>query len=307
MLRLRVRAPLTVRLRSAAALLALLAVFLGAGLVRAETIVLYDKPSSYSHIVVTQESDGLRTLRFERGGARQSVVKPDDPGYLALPYARVALIGLALCEAPERMLVVGLGGGSLPRFLRKHYPAATIDVVDIDPDVVHVSKEYFGFREDERMRAHVADGRAYIEQTRTPYDVIFLDAFGATSVPAHMTTVEFLGAVRRALRPDGVVVGNLWSGEHNRLYDAMARTYEAVFDTVKIVPVTGTGNRIVLALPRKEAVDTRALASRATGVSASRKFDFDLGAAAAEEAAHERESIRTARVLRDPAPAARNP
>lgn len=277
----------------------LLALLLLAALARGEPVVLYEKPSLYSHIVVTEEADGLRTLRFGRGGARQSVVKPDDPGYLALPYARVALIGLALCEDPRRIMVVGLGGGTLPRFLRKHYPGATIDAVDIDPDVVHVSKEYFGFREDERMRAHVADGRGFIEQAHTPYDIIFLDAFGSANVPPHMTTQEFLGAVRRALRPDGVVVGNIWSGEHNPLYEAMARTYQEVFQTVMILPVAGTGNRILLALPRREDIETRELARRATRLSTGKGFHFDLGAGAAEQPAREREAIRDARVLRD--------
>lgn len=284
-------------LRRCAALLC--CVLFCAAAARAETVVLYEQPSRYANILVTQEPDGLRTLRFERGGARQSVVKVDDPGYLALPYARVALVGLGLCEDPRRILVVGLGGGTLPRFLHKYFPEATIDAVDIDADVLHVSRQFFGFTEDERMRAYIADGRRYIEQTRTPYDVIFLDAFGASSVPAHMTTREFLEAARRAVRADGVVVGNVWSGAHNALYASMVRTYEAVFDTVKVVRVGGTGNRIVLALPRKEALETEALARRASRVAATRRFDFDPAAGMAEQTPDEREAIRAARVLHD--------
>lgn len=277
--------------------IALLAFVLVAAVARGETIVLYDKPSPYGHIVVTQEAEGLRTLRFERGGARQSVVKPDDPRHVELSYARAALIGLALQEDPRRVLVIGLGGGTLPRFLHAHYPAASIDAVDIDPDVVQVAKDYFGFREDARLRAHVADGRRFIEQVRTPYDLIFLDAYGASSVPAHMATEEFLRTVRRALNPTGVLVGNLWSGDHNRLYAPMARTYEQVFETVKIVPAGG--NRIVLALPRQDALDTDALVRRARRVSESKRFQFDLGAMVAEQSEREREAIRRARVLRD--------
>ncbi|MGE5523384.1 MAG: spermidine synthase [Rhodospirillaceae bacterium] len=277
--------------------IALLALALVAAIARGETSVLYDKPSQYGHIVVTQEAEGLRTLRFERGGARQSVVKPDDPGHIELSYARAALIGLALQEDPRRVLVVGLGGGTLPRFLHAYYPAASIDAVDIDPDVVQVAKDYFGFREDARLRAHVADGRRFIEQVRTPYDLIFLDAYGASSVPAHMTTEEFLRTVRRALSSTGVLVGNLWSGDHNNLYAAMARTYEQVFETVKILPAGG--NRIVLALPRQDALEHETLVRRARRVSASKRFQFDLGVMVAEQSEREREAIRKARVLRD--------
>ncbi len=277
----------------------LAALLLIAAVAHAESQVLYEKQSLFGLVIVTQEPDGLRTLRFERGGARQSVANPDDPSYLALPYARVALIGLALCREPQRMLVVGLGGGSLPRFLRKHYPDAAIDAVDIDPEVVHVSRQYFGFKDDARMRAHVADGRGFIERTTEPYDIIFLDAFGTSNVPAHMTTQEFLSAVRRAVRPDGVVVGNIWGRDHNALYDAMVRTYEHVFDEVTVVPVGASGNRIVLALPRKEDVTSRTLARRASAVSSSKGFPFDLGTGARNAPEHDREQIRSARVLSD--------
>jgi spermidine synthase len=277
--------------------LLLLAVLLVSTQACGEPGVLYDKPSAYSHVVVTEEANGTRTLRFERGGARQSVAKPDDPGYVELTYARAALVGLALTKDPRRVLVVGLGGATIPRFVHKYYPDATIDAVDIDPDVVQVAKLFFGFREDSRMHAHVADGRRFIEQAQTPYDLIFLDAYGASSVPAHLTSEEFLRAVRKALRPDGVVVGNLWSGEHNTLYASMVRTYEVVFETVKIVPAAG--NRIVLALPRKENIDTQALARSATRLSTAKGFEFDLGAAVGEEPAYERKAISSARTLHD--------
>src|SRR6266481_8287173 len=181
--------------------------------------VIYEKASPYNTIIVTEDHKGMRTLLFERGGGRQSVVKPGDPDHLELPYARAALAGLALCEEPRRILVVGLGGGTLPMFLRAHYPAATIDVAEIDPEVVDVAKQFFGFREDELMRAHVGDGRQFIERaTQGDYDIIFLDAFGAESVPAHLTTREFLQAVRLAVAPSGVVVGNIWRSFSNPLY-----------------------------------------------------------------------------------------
>src|SRR5258708_30780601 len=89
--------------------------------------VIYEKASPYNTIIVTEDHKGLRTLLFERGGGRQSVVKPGDPDHLELPYARVALAGLALCGEPRRILVVRLGGGRLTVFLPKHYPAAASD------------------------------------------------------------------------------------------------------------------------------------------------------------------------------------
>jgi spermidine synthase len=267
------RKVMSLRLFSRAGLGLLLALSLAAC---AQTVI-YEKASSYNNIIVTEDHNGLRTLLFERFGGRQSVVKPGDPDHLELAYSRVALVGLALCEGPRRMLVVGLGGGSLPMFLRKHYPAAAIDVAEIDPAVVDVAKQYFGFREDERMRAHVGDGRQFIENVRQPYDMIVLDAFGARSVPPHLTTLEFMQAVRRALTPGGVAVSNIWRPSHNPLYNSVIRTHQEAFDELFILDVPGDVNNILLALPRKQAVDRSELTRAARRISAEEKLRFDLG------------------------------
>ena len=262
--------------------------------------VLYEKASRYSTIIVTEDQRGLRTLLFDRGDVRQSVVKPGDPDHLELPYARVALVGLAMCEEPRRILVVGLGGGTLPSFLRKHYPDAVIDAVEIDPEVVDVARKFFGFREDARMQAHVGDGRNFIENVRPPgYDIIFLDAFGTDSVPVHLTTEEFLQAVRRAVAPGGVVVGNLWRRSHNRLYDSMVRTYQEVFDELFILEVFGDVNNILLALPRKQRFSRSELALLARKVSAAGQFRFDMGDLVEAAFFHAEEKNQEGRVLRD--------
>ncbi len=239
--------------------------------------VLYDKESPYNNIVVTEDDDGLRTLWFEKNGVRQSVVKPGDPDHIELPYARAMVVGLAVVERPERILIVGLGGGTIPSFLHKHYPKATIDVVDIDPDVVKVAKKYFGFREDAKMHAHVADGRKFIEQCKKPYDLIFLDAYGYDNIPYTLATREFLQAVRRATKPGGVVLGNVWSSSINELHDSMVRTYQDTFDELYIIDVRGAGNEIFLAMPRKGKIEEEDLARRAAAVSKQRRFPFDLG------------------------------
>ena len=257
--------------------LGLLAVLGLCAIVPAQEKVLYDKQSPYSNILVTEDEDGLRTLWFEKDGARQSVVKVGDPDHIDLPYAQAMPVGLALVEEPKRVLIVGLGGGTIPSFLHKHYPKTAIDVVDIDPDVVEVAKKFFGFREDATMRAHVADGRRFIEQCRDRYDLIFLDAFSAESIPYHLATREFLQAVRRALTPNGVVLGNIWSRYSNPLYDSMVRTYQDVFDELYILDLRDVGNKILIALPRKQQIARDDLAKRAGTLSKQKQFRFDMG------------------------------
>lgn len=239
--------------------------------------VLYEKDSDYNTIVVTEDDRGLRTLRFEKGGARQSVVKVGDPDHLELPYARAMLAGLAVVDDPKRVLIIGLGGGTIPSFIHRHYPEAAIDAVDIDPEVVDVAKRFFGFREDGRMRAHVGDGRRFIEECRNRYDVIFLDAFGSDNIPYHLATREFLQGVRRALAPNGVVVGDVWGRHSNPLYDSMVRTYQDVFEELYVLDVRGAGNKILIALPRPQRISRDELAGRAEEMSKRNGFRFNLG------------------------------
>ena len=238
--------------------------------------ILYEKDSIFGRVVVKEDEAGFRTLHFGSSGARQSVVKPGDLEHLELPYARTAMAGLALVSSVKRVLVVGLGGGSLPSFLRRHYPQATIDVVDIDPEVINVAKQFFEFREDSAMRAHLADGRAFIESARNPYDIVFLDAFGSDSVPEKLTTVEFLQSVRRAVAPGGVVVGNIWGPHANRLYHSMVRTYRSQFDELAVLDVRGAGNKILIALPRHAGLSKPLLVERARRLNAEQHFRFDL-------------------------------
>jgi spermidine synthase len=242
----------------------------------AEQKVLYEKQSEFNDIQVVEDEHGLRTLLFEKT-VRQSVVKPGDPEHIELAYAKAMPAGLALVEQPKRLLIIGLGGGTLPSFLRRHYPQMTIDIVDIDPEVVAVAKRYFDFKEDDRMHVFVQDGRKFIEDCRQPYDVIMLDAFGAENIPYHLATRPFLVAVRKAVAPGGVVVSNVWSREANNLYDSMVRTYQEVFDDLYILGVPTTANKILIALPRKTNLARERFAAIARQLSQQQKFRFDLG------------------------------
>lgn len=231
---------------------------------RVEERVIHQATSRFSQtLLVSEDENGLRILRFEAGGARQSVVKPGDPDHLELAYARAFPAALAWVDQPRRVLVVGLGGGTIPTFLRKRLPEARIDVVEIDPAVVDVARSHFAFREDDRLRAHVGDGRQWIENARGRYDLIVLDAFSANEVPYPLTTSEFLRNVFQALAPDGVVVGNVWGRNANALYDDMVTTYLSIYPNVSVMDIQGSGNKLVIAcraarVPERDEIIRRA-------------------------------------------------
>ncbi|MFP2910876.1 spermidine synthase [Pyxidicoccus sp. 3LFB2] len=270
--------------------------------------VLYEKQSPYTFISVTEDVEGRRYLQFDKTGALQSVVRPERPLELELPYTRVSMVGLAFVPEPKRILVVGLGGGAMPMFLRAVVPGAHIDVVDIDPDVVDVAKRFFGFREDDLLRAHVADGRGFVEAAGPAYDLVFLDAYGPDSIPEHLATVEFLKAVRARLTERGAVVGNVWEFPPNPRFDSMVHTWKVGFRQLYTFDVRGSGNRILVGVGYPEKQTQAALEARAEKLERAKSIPFDLSELVVE--GYEDATQRKARgsVLKDanlpkPAPA----
>jgi len=240
--------------------------------------VLHRARSDYNEIIVTEDETGRRVLQFEAGGDEQSVMQTDDPDGLALAYTRATMAALALVERPRRVLMIGLGGGTMASFLHKRFPDMQIDCVEIDPAVVEAAKRFFGFKPDERLRVHVADGRRFVETAKERYDLIILDAYGADSIPLHLATVEFMRAVRARLTPGGAVAANVIEEELNPRYRAMLRALQESFDG--IYEMTARANRILIALPRRARLQPTAIARRLAKLQKERKFGFDLAAMA---------------------------
>jgi spermidine synthase len=227
-------------------------------------------------IIVTEDSEGLRALRFEEGGARQSMVRPGEPLRLELSYTRMCMVGLAFVPEPRRILFIGLGGGAMPMFLRAVLPEACIDVVDVAPAVVEAARRDFGFKEDAALRAHVADGRRFIESPGPRYDLIFLDAYGPSRIPEHLATREFLGATRARLEKGGAVVGNLMESGTNPLFASMVRTYQVSFRQLYRFDVRTSTNRILVGLSHSDTYSREALVARAAQVERARGLPFRL-------------------------------
>lgn len=72
------------------------------------------------------------------------------------------MLSPCITETPLALLVVGLGGGSLPVFVHDHFPKSRIEAVEIDPSMLEVATQWFGFSQSDRMKVHIADGLDYI-------------------------------------------------------------------------------------------------------------------------------------------------
>lgn len=240
--------------------------------------VLARRRSRRNRILVCEDASGERQLIFEGTNAVQSIARVGAPGYPVLPYTRALAAAVALIPPPRRALVVGLGAGTVPMFLRSALPASGVEVVELDPAIVDIAREWFDLVQDRRLRVTIGDGREFLEKEGRRFGLVVLDAYSESSIPPHLATREFLETVRQRLEPDGAVLANLWGPHTNRQFWPMLRTYQEVFVDVWMVRPPRSGNRIVVALSER-ARWTKASAVRAgTAFGTGAGVRFDPGA-----------------------------
>lgn len=250
--------------------------FTSRGAVRAAE-VLYEDQSRY-HLIRVIQSGSIRTLTFRRKGSDRNQSKMDMADTLrpCLPYYRLMFAGYLFVPKPERILVVGLGGGVISHLSAHYFPETHVDTVELDPAVVEVAKKFFGFQEGPRNRVFARDARVQIRVFRNQgvvYDIIMLDAFSGGYIPEHLITKEFYEECRDILSPEGALVVNLrldWV-----IYQYQRRTLAAVF--AEQYPFGGaSGSEVVVALPSKRNFTKDKLVASARSLQEERKFSFNL-------------------------------
>ena len=143
--------------------------------------IIHEVQSAYSHIRV-REREKIRSLMFVDGESgleqRQSAIDMDAPEEMQLGYTRSLFASFLFRHPQERVLIVGLGGGGMVRFLNHHFTETQVDAVEIDPEVVKIAADYFGTREGERTTIHTEDAFVYLKSLHGPYDAIYMEASG---------------------------------------------------------------------------------------------------------------------------------
>ena len=215
--------------------------------------VEHEEVSAFSHIRIRRDDD-VRAMTFVRDNGQEAVqsrVNLSAPHTLVAPYARSMFASYLYQPQPRRVLIVGLGGGAMVRFLTHHEPQAQIDVVEIDPAVVRLADQYFDVRSGGNVRVHTADAVAFVASVTDRYDMILMDAFlrpssdtDSTGVPTRLKTLEFLGRLKQALAPGGVVAFNV--NEYASMADDIAAVTTA-FGQVAVYRSPPSDNKVVIA------------------------------------------------------------
>lgn len=203
------------------------------------------------HGAIEVVDDGqYRSLHFGTE-PKQSSMQLADPVALTLSYTRAMTSALLFHDDPQRFLLLGLGGGSLARYLLHHYPHAHIDAVEFRPLVRDIAYSHFCLPEDPRLVVHIDDAGHFLRQADEDhfgeYDAIFIDAFVGTGIARSVCGISVYDACRSRLSQQGMLSMNLWSGDFIRASDIIEDLRDCFTGNVMQLPVLGKENIIALA------------------------------------------------------------
>jgi len=229
---------------------------LAQGVAAASGETVYRKDTFYNSIIVV-DNDETRVLLMN--GLTHSAMYLDRPTELVFRYTKFFELGPRLSGEAGKVLFVGGGGFSGPKFFLERYPELVIDVAELDGGVVEVAQKFFEVKDDPRLRVFVEDGRRFLQKTEERYDVIVLDAYAKTYVPFHLMTVEFFQLLHDRLTENGVVVSNLiasLTGDTSDIFWAEYNTVSTVFPILYVFRASdrsaGDVQNIILVACRNE-------------------------------------------------------
>ena len=217
--------------------------------------VIHSARDEFGSIDIVDESTA-RTMHFG-SRARQTPMFLRDPVALALSYTRYMLSGLLLSSVPRSVLMLGLGGGALARFVRHHWPGCRISAVEKRALVVALAREYFALP-DEHFAVHVMAAEEFLAGKRpAEYDWILVDIHDRNGMSPALREPEFFVRCRALLSARGILAANLWTGDREAMLKGINRSLHEVFDgRVLHLPVARKRNTVALgcnfALPALE-------------------------------------------------------
>ncbi|MBF0447414.1 MAG: fused MFS/spermidine synthase [Magnetococcales bacterium] len=219
-----------------------------------------------------------RSLRFDSHLVQTRVLE-DNPDHLVLKYSQHMVASLVfLPDEPRRILMIGLGGGSLARFFLRQYPHCRIDVVEYNESIPALAHDYFFLPKDPRLSIIIADGAQYVATVKpnpVGYDLILVDAFDQSGMAASVYSKLFFKRAKKLLSQSGLMVLNMTRGRP-LFFDQTMEILRKIFPAGLLrLPVDQTNNEIVIACQQEKAgEDWSKLKKRAVMLSESLEMDL---------------------------------
>ena len=232
--------------------------------------------SPYNTIYIYKQTPYI-TLAFGHKSRRyvESRRNPNDLTELPVEYTKSFTIGLAYPKNLNSFLMIGMGGGSTSWYLHKSLPKAKVVAVELDPEIIRLSRKYYGFKENDKQSDNFIiselDGRMHILRKKQKHDIIFVDAYRGQFVPFHLMTKEFFKLAKKRLSKGGVMVQNIEPS--TMLYDSAIATISSVFDHVDVY--RGGGNIVAIAYDgEKKSIES--VIDKATKLQETHKLRYAL-------------------------------
>ncbi|MDP2072012.1 polyamine aminopropyltransferase [Methylotenera sp.] len=215
----------------------------------------FTKASAANDTVDVSEADGVRSLHL--GSVTiQSAMRIRDPFALELAYTRGIMCFLLFKQNVNHMLTIGLGGGSVAKYVHANCSDIASTIIEINPRIIQVARSQFYVPEnDERFEVIEGDGLHYLAEHTADAEVLLIDAFDRNGIPSDFCSQDFFDQCATTLKQDGVFVINLWGSDKN--FDVYLRRIEQSFDGRVLVLPTGKPGNIVVFGFKREPSDLR--------------------------------------------------
>ncbi|GMR07562.1 MAG: polyamine aminopropyltransferase [Gammaproteobacteria bacterium] len=203
--------------------------------------------SQSEHGSIEIYDDVINRNLYLGSNARQSSMLLENSVVLVLDYTQALMSYLLFSKKVSSVLIIGLGGGSLVRFIHFHYPDCHIDVVENRDDVIKVALGYFQLPEADTICIHHIDAKDYLSHNSRQYDAIIVDAFDDNGIAPAVISEEFFSLCHERLQPDGVLSMNAWASSKQTYKEVTGNICKA-FRSVMRFPLQKHGNVVLLGM-----------------------------------------------------------
>ncbi|MSP86123.1 MAG: polyamine aminopropyltransferase [Methylotenera sp.] len=224
--------------------------------------------------VDVSESDGVRALHL--GSITiQSAMRIRDPFALELTYTRGMMCFLLFNENIKQVLAIGLGGGSLAKYMHAYCPTIVSKVIELNPKIIQVARSQFYVPEnDARLQVLEGNGLQYLAEHADTADVLMIDAFDSNGIPPDFCSQDFFDQCANSLSNDGILAINLWGND--KKFDVYLQRIEQSFSGMVLSLPTGKPGNVAVFGFKREPSDLRlaSLRERAKVLEQSHKIEF---------------------------------
>lgn len=172
-----------------------------------KSAIVYTESNEFGDVYVVKKGDKICIKTNLRTFGSHSCFKPTNPDILLFDYNNIFLEALEYFNiTPNKVLLIGLGGGTFPKALAKKLPETEVDIVEINPAMVKISREFFDFKPNEKTKIYLQDGVEFImNNNKTVYDFIFIDAYNDSDIPKSFLDEKFITQLSKILANHGML------------------------------------------------------------------------------------------------------